>query len=688
VKREAVPSPEGLGEAGCLMAGDKTCPEAVSVFERMKLWLLGRPRDIQDPSLFRKVSLVAFLAWVGLGADGLSSSAYGPDEAFRALAGHESLAVFLAAATALTVFVISYAYSRMIQQFPVGGGYAVATKLLGRGLGVVAGSALLVDYVLTITVSIAAGADQIFSLILLGFGYDYSPYKLGVELGALAVLVLLNLRGVKESIKVLVPIFLLFVVCHAVLLAGALGGHAANVPEVAAGVSRNLQEGAKDLGIIGLLLILARAYARGAGTYTGIEAVSNAVQIMREPKIETARRTMLYMAVSLAVTAGGIMLAYMLLAVRAPTDPDAPFVTLNAVLLKNLDWGRFGIGFMGVTLVSEAALLLVAAQTGFIGGPRVMANMAMDSWVPHRFSSLSERLTLQDGVLMMGMAGALTLLYTRGSIGALVTMYAINVFITFALTQLGMCRHWWQERRRGKTWRWAMTVHVTGAALCLFILGVVVFEKFTEGAWVTLAVTGALVGVCLLIRRYYRRVKELSDQFSRHMESLPADPAVVPATGEPDPAQPTAALLVSGFGGLGVHVLMTVMRMFPGVYRQVVFVSVGVMDSGNFKGVEEVHRLEAQTQQNLDRYVALARRFGLNATGMMLVGTDPVAECEDLCVAVAKRFPKVTFFAGKLVFQREKWYHRILHNDTAFALQRRLHWQGLPVLILPARVFN
>ncbi len=556
----------------------------------------------------------------------------------------------------------------------------------------VAGSALLVDYVLTITVSIASGADQIFSLIRLGFGYNFNEYKLWVEFGALACLVLLNLRGVKESIKVLLPIFVLFVICHSVLLVGAIGGHAGNVPEVSAEVSRNLREGAQSLGIIGLLLFFARAYSQGAGTYTGIEAVSNAVQIMREPKVETAKRTMVYMAVSLAVTAGGIILAYMLLAVRA--NPDDPDLTLNAILLNNLDWGKFGLVFMGLTLVSEAALLLVAAQTGFIDGPRVMANMALDSWIPHRFSSLSERLTLQDGVLMMGAAGAATLLFTGGKIEALVTMYAINVFITFSLTQLGMCRYWWSERRRNKRWIRALPIHVIGALMCIGILVMNVSEKFLdikkpwEGAWVALAVTGLLVLVCLLIRRYYRHVKETSDEFSRHVEALPPDPGVTPATGDPDPAMATAALLVGGFGGLGVHSLMTILRMFPGVFRQVVFVSVGVMDSGNFKGVEEVERLRTQTQESLDRYVAIARRLGLKSTGMMLVGTDPVGECEELCIQVAQRFPKVTFFAGKLVFQREKWYHRILHNDTAFALQRRLHWQGLPVLILPARVFN
>jgi hypothetical protein len=273
-------------------------------------------------------------------------------------------------------------------------------------------------------------------------------------------------------------------------------------------------------------------------------------------------------------------------------------------------------------------------------------------------------------------------------------MYAINVFITFSLTQLGMCRYWWSQRRTQKQWIRALPIHAIGALLCIGILITMVCEKFYVpedpfgGAWVTLAITGVLVAACLLIRRYYRHIKETSDEFSRQVETLPADPSVQPATGDPDPAMPTAALLVGGFSGLGVHSLLTILRMFPGVFHQVVFVSAGVMDSGNFKGVEEIERLKVQTQESLDRYVAIARKLGLRATSMMLVGTDPVDGCEELCVQVSQRFPQITFFAGQLVFHRQKWYHSLLHNETATALQRRLHWQGLPLLILPARVFN
>ena len=194
------------------------------------------------------------MAWVGLGADGLSSSAYGPDEAFRALAGHTELAVILAIATAVTVFIISYAYSRIIEHFPSGGGgYVVATKLLGAPFGVVSGSALLVDYILTITVSIASGAAQIFSFL----PYSWQQWMVPVEAATIILLVILNLRGVKESISALVPIFLVFVAAHLILIVGSVVKHLGEAPAVAMQVGRNLHSGVSTLGLWGMFVILA-----------------------------------------------------------------------------------------------------------------------------------------------------------------------------------------------------------------------------------------------------------------------------------------------------------------------------------------------------------------------------------------------------------------------------------------------
>src|SRR5438477_359317 len=356
-------------------------------WQRFKRALLGGPKDIQDPQLFQHISLAAFFAWVGLGADGLSSSAYGPEEAFKNLGDHQYLAVFLALATGITVLVISAAYTKIIEHFPLGG-----------------------------------GGDE---------------------------------------------------VAH----------------EVTTGLRRDVS----SMGGIAVLLLFLRAYSLGAGTYTGIEAVSNGLSIMREPRVETGKRTMFYMSTSLALTAGGIILGYLLLGVHHIEGKTMNW-TLAKLLAGNVHPFALPLGdwFVVATLASEALLLFVAAQAGFIAAPRVMANLAHDSWLPYRFSALSDRLTMQNGVLLMGATSLIMLIYTRGSVDALVLMYSINVFVTFSLSQAGMIRFWLMPQTRSKHPDWAqqIVIHVIGFVLCFGILVVNVLEKFTEGAWLTVVVTG------------------------------------------------------------------------------------------------------------------------------------------------------------------------------------------------------
>ena len=645
--------------------------------KRIKEVLIGKPRDIHDPKLFHKISLIAFMAWVGLGADGLSSSAYGPDEAFRALTGHTELAVILAIATALTVFIISYAYSRIIEHFPSGGGgYVVATKLLGAPFGVVSGSALLVDYILTITVSIASGAAQIFSFL----PYSWQKWMVPVEATAIILLVILNLRGIKESIEFMVPIFLTFVAAHLILFGGAIIQHFHEAPAIASQIGQNLHMSYSTLGFWAMFVILARAYSRGAGTYTGIEAVSNGIQIMREPRIATGKRTMVYMATSLAITAGAILLIYLLLGVHEQTGK-----TLNAVMVEKLNFGPW---FVVLVLASEAALLFVAAQTGFIDGPRVMANMANDRWLPHRFASLSDRLTMHYGIMLIGAASIATLFYTGGNIDALVTMYSINVFLTFSLTEIGMVKFWITERKTHPEWKKSLPVHLTGLVLCLSILTIVVIEKFQEGAWMTVVVTSALILLCVIIRRHYRLVNKKLRSLSDILEGLPAEDSAVQPAMKLDSNRPTAILLVESYNGLGIHSLLNIVKQFPGYFKQMVFVSVAVLDTGNFKGSGEVERLEENTKQELDHYVKLATNLGIPSTARMTVGTEAVEEAEKICLELSREFKQSVFFAAKLVFQKQKWYQRILHSETAYAIQNRLQFQGLSMVVLPVRVWN
>jgi hypothetical protein len=156
--------------------------------------------------------------------------------------------------------------------------------------------------------------------------------------------------------------------------------------------------------------------------------------------------------------------------------------------------------------------------------------------------------------------------------------------------------------------------------------------------------------------------------------------------GQPDPNKPCAAILVGGYSGLGVHTFFNALRFGPGKFEGTVFLSVGVVDSGNFKGSDAVEDLRKHTAESLDLYVDHARRLGMPAIGFMSIGTDPVEELEHLCVAVKKQYSRATFFAGQLVFQKDTWYQRLLHNETAYSLQRRLQWDGVPMVILPTRV--
>lgn len=649
-----------------------------TIGEKVRRVVVGKPRDIRDKRVFHSLSLVAFLAWVGLGADGLSSSSYGPEEAYKTLGEHVYLVPLLALLMAGTVLVISAAYSRIIEEFPHGGGgYNVASKLLGAKWGVVSGSALLVDYVLTITVSIAAAGEALFSFV----PQEWHAWKFGVEIVLIAGLTMLNLRGVKESVIPLAPVFVLFIVTHAIVIVGSLVSHASDAGERAREVTQGFDDGLRTLGVFGLLRVFFHAYSMGGGTFTGIEAVSNGLPIMREPRAQTAQRTMVYMAVSLALTASGLLLCYLLWDLR-----PAQGMTMNAVLLNALsdEWG-WGGWFTVMTLVTEAALLVVAAQAGFLDGPRVLANMAVDSWVPRRFAALSERLTTHNGILLMGIAALAALFYTHGRVDTLVIMYSINVFVTFSLSMFAMARRVHATRSERAHWKKRLTIFVVGFALCATILSVTVYEKFAAGGWVTLLVTGGLVVTCLLINGHYRTVMTHLRKLYATLEDIPrSSRGPTPAF---DPKAATAAIFVARYGGIGIHTVLNVFtRAFPGYFKNVVFLSVGVVDSGAFKGEGEIDALSKGTEQTLQQYVDLAHQMGIPATYRMALGTDAVAEAETLARAVGKEFPRTTFFAGYILFERERWYQRLLHNETAFAIQRRVQWAGMTMVVLPARV--
>ncbi len=649
-----------------------------SRWDRLLAKLRGKPLDLHDSSTYHNLSLVPFLAWVGLGADGLSSSSYGPEEAYRTLGSHTYLAIGLALLTGLTVLLISAAYSAIIEEFPHGGGgYVVATKLLGERVGVISGCALLVDYVLTVTVSIAAAGDALFSFLPSHLVQE----KLFAQVLVIVLLTALNMRGIKESVVSMIPIFLAFLATHILMIGGGLIVRAPQALHTAVKVGTDFREGLDSLGWSAMALLFIRAYSLGGGTYTGIEAVSNGLPIMREPRVRTAKRTMVYMALSLSLTAAGLFLCYLLWEVQ-PQEGQ----TLNAVLLHTLTAGiPGGQAFVILTLITEGALLIVAAQAGFIDGPRVLANMAVDNWVPRRFAALSDRLTAGNGILLMGGSSLLALLYTQGDVRKLVVMYSINVFVTFSLSMFGMARNTFRTRRQRPHYLRRGILFTVACVFCLTILGITVFEKFAEGGWITLAVTLGVVAVCYMIRAHYEATGEKLRHLYEELRAFPLPPAPLKRLAV-DPSLPTAVVLVGGYGGLGIHTYLNIFATFPGFFKNVVFLSVGIVDSGEFKGEDSIVRLETRTRETLDKYIDMSERLGVPACARLSTGTDAVHELETLCQQVTRDFAHVSFFAGKVVFADESRFVGLLHNETAFAIQKRLQLQGMAMSILPAKV--
>lgn len=653
----------------------------MSLYTELRTKVIGAPLDPLSVETRHNIALVAFFAWVGLGADGISSSCYGPEESFRALGEHTGLGLYLALATAATVFIIALAYNQVIELFPTGGGgYRVATRLIGPYAGVTSGAALVLDYVLTIAISIASGVDALFSLLPLGF----QEHKLPAELGLIILLIVLNMRGMKEVIKVLLPIFLGFVVTHAFLIIYGLGAHADQLPRLIPATLAETGVLAGQLGWAHVAALMLLAYSQGGGTYTGLEAVSNNVNVLAEPRVKTGKITMFYMALSLAFTAGGIILLYLLWDAK-PLEGR----TLNAVafgaIIESLGWEPWvNRTALWTVLALEGGLLFVAANTGFLGGPAVLSNMAMDSWVPHKFRYLSTRLVTENGILVMGLAALGILFWTRGSVSLLVVLYSVSVFLTFAISLFGLCVYWWRHRKEQGKWLARLALSATGFVVCSVILAMLLVEKFTEGGWVTAVIIVAIIGICLVIRRHYNWARAQIRKVDEIFANQPFG-SIVNAP-RPDPALPTAVFLVGSSRGGGLHALLWVQRMFPEHFRNFIFLNVRTVDAHSYGGSEDMKLLKMEANVALTYFVNFCHSRGWASKSYLGFGTDPIDEVAKLADQMHTEFPNCIFFASKLIFDQENWLIRLLHNQAPLAIQRRLHLHGLQMVILPMKI--
>jgi hypothetical protein len=334
-----------------------------------------------------------------------------------------------------------------------------------------------------------------------------------------------------------------------------------------------------------------------------------------------------------------------------------------------------------------AALLFVASNTGYLDGPAVLANMARDDWMPHQFTQLSSRLVTGNGMFLMCILALVLLVATGGQVDQLVILYSINVFLTFSLSLWGLVGHWIKSWRKGsRRYIWSRLLLAFVAALTTSsILCITVVEKFADGAWVTVCVTGAIIILALFIHRHYRRVRQHLDE-RNHQLVIPGDIKPVENPPQLDHAAPTAVFLVSQHVGLGMELVMAVLRLFPNRFKNFVFLRVGEVDAENFGGEAKLAELKTDVRGDLTAYTNFMNRYGFAVDCRYAYGPDKLAELLKLAEQIHKDYNDVIYFSAKLIFEDDNFFTRLLHNNTAYAMQRQLHLKNMSLMVLPIRV--
>lgn len=454
-----------------------------------------RPQRVADPRLRRvlkddahKLTAVGGLAALSL--DALSSVAYGPEAIVLALiaGGVGAISFTLPVAIAITVLliVLVFSYRQVIAVHPEGGGsYAVAKKDLGRGASLVAAASLVVDYVLTVAVSLAAGAASLASAFP-----SLAPHLLSITLIGLAILTVINLIGISESAKVLMLPTFLFIVC---IIAVIVFGLMHTTPVAVIGKDLGPVEPVSALGII----LVLKAFAAGCSSLTGVEAIANGVPAFKTPAIKRAQNT---------EVALGILLGLMLIGLSVLIKAHHVVPRGDVTILAQLSAAAFGTGWpFYVTNVTVALILGFAANTSFGGLPVLMSLLAKDDRMPHLFGLRAEKPVYRYGVIALALFSAIILAASDADTHRLLPLFAIGVFIGFTISQTGLVKHWFGVRATG--WQWKAALNGFGAILSAIAMVVFFVSKFTEGAWVLLIIIPSLVLLFGRTENYYQGVK-------------------------------------------------------------------------------------------------------------------------------------------------------------------------------------
>lgn len=480
-----------------------------------KRWLIGEPlptEKLEGQLLPKRLALPIFAS------DALSSVAYAPQELLMILLlgglAFLSFAPWVAVAVIVLLLVVVASYRQLIKAYPSGGGdYEVAHKNLGEKAGLIVASALLVDYVLTVAVSVASGVDNIISAIPM-----LNPYRIEIAVGFVLVIMAVNLRGVRESSKTFaIPTYLFIASVLVMIVAGLVRTLFGDAP-VAESASYTVQ--GENLTQAAFILLLLRAFSSGCSALTGVEAVSNGVPAFRRPQIKNAQTTLVLMGGTAIVLFAGLTALALISGVHYAENAchlqgfanceTAPQPSLMAQVATAV-FGANSIPFFFIQAVT-ACVLLLAANTAFNGFPLLGAVLARDSYAPRSLNTRGDRLVFSNGMIILGLAACVILVVYQANLTQLIQLYIIGVFVSFTLGQIGMVKHWLRALRQHdakprEIWP-SLAINAFGALLTASVLIVVTITKFTHGAWLVFVLMPILYTLMLGVNRYYRDVEK------------------------------------------------------------------------------------------------------------------------------------------------------------------------------------
>ncbi|MDN3955371.1 APC family permease [Sporolactobacillus laevolacticus] len=479
------------------------------MWTKLKRLLIGRPLKSNES---HSQKLNKFKALAVLSSDALSSVAYGPEQILIVLMAAGSTALWFSLPIAIGVLVLLIAlvlsYRQIIFAYPQGGGaYMVAKENLGTNFGLTAGGALLVDYILTVAVSISAGTDAITSAFP-----SLHEHSVTVAVVIVVIITILNLRGLTDSATLLSYPVYFFVLMMLVVIGGglfaAITGHTAPIhphPSI----------GTPVMGV-GLFLLL-RAFSSGCSALTGVEAISNAIPSFKEPAPKNAARTLLMMGGILAVLLAGIVYLSYWYGVHPSSDQTVLSQLAGTLFGRNL--------FYYIIQVSTALILILAANTGYSAFPLLAFNLAKDKYMPRPFKVRGDRLGYSNGIITLGALSILLIIIFKGRTENLIPLYAVGVFIPFSLSQTGMIVHWLKKRPRA--WVGKLVINLIGALICYMILAIFFLTKFPQ-IWPVLVFVPIVIFIFHKIHEHYMLVAEqLRIDFSEPLPTIHASDNVI-----------------------------------------------------------------------------------------------------------------------------------------------------------------